>query len=630
MTTKACLAIAMFVILAATFASQNAPPPATGTVQGIVTREGTNDPVPDVEIQIPVRGPVSMSVEQARSLTEYVGAGNTIPQDALYQARNTLANAAQGVMPPKPTPPLRAITDASGRFSIPNVPAGETHVIAQLAGYFGPASDGNSPQVSIRHLIVAPQKTESVQLTLIPGGTISGRVTDANGKPQADAMVRLLRQTYVFGHTDYEPMPGGKSTDDRGEFRLYRVPPGEYLLAVQARSARPVSLSNDMSNGTNAVQIPILTLYPGVTDPARAVQLIVKGGDELTGISVQALMAPGARISGKVTSTLPPAVLTGARGAVRAPVATVSIMPHDAIPGSNGQYYPPVTASPEGNFEIPNIPPGTYDLIARLPAAYGWGSQNPPERATGAWAFGRNTVEVRGANVENIAIVVNGGIDVPGRVMVDGRPASPALSLTLIPDDSARLSFDEPAVNTFNQIAQYKVKIDPDGSFKFPALPEGRYRIQAALLASASLSKSAYLADVRQGNLSVYDNGLTVTTREANPLVVFINTNGGILNGSVLGQDRSPAGTDATAVLVPSDNRRQNPEMYFVARATADNHGGFALSSIPPGSYKLFAWANVKPGAYKNAEFLRQFENRGVPVTVLANAVVSAEVEFIP
>jgi len=340
---------------------------------------------------------------------------------------------------------------------------------------------------------------------------------------------------------------------------------------------------------------------------------------------------PAAKITGKVSSALPPGVLTGASGAVRANVATVSITPHSGIPGNGGQFYQPVTASPEGTFEISGIPPGIYDLIARMPAAHGWGSQNPPERATGAWAFGRTTIEVRGVNVENVAIVVSGGVDVPGRVVVDGQPASPALSLTLIPDDSARFAFDDPTVNTFNQISQYKAKIAPDGSFKFPVLPEGRYRIQAVILSTPPhLPKNAYLADVRQGSLSVYDNGLTVTTREASPLEVLIRTDGGILNGIVMGSDRIPGGSGVTAVLVPSEDRRQNPELYFVAHANADSRGRFALSNVPPGSYRLFAWANVKPGAYQNAEFLRQYENRGTPVTILPNAIVTAAVEYIP
>src|SRR6185295_16616085 len=131
MTKKACLAIAMLVILVATAVTQNAPPAATGTVQGIVTREGTNDPIPEVEIQIPVRGGPTMNLEQAQSLVTYVNQGNTIPREALEQARDIVARVAQGGAPPQLIPPLKATTDSNGHFSISNVPVGETQVVAR-------------------------------------------------------------------------------------------------------------------------------------------------------------------------------------------------------------------------------------------------------------------------------------------------------------------------------------------------------------------------------------------------------------------------------------------------------------------------------------------------------------------
>jgi len=626
----------MLVILVATAVTQNAPPAATGTVQGIVTREGTNDPIPEVEIQIPVRGGPTMNLEQAQSLVTYVNQGNTIPREALEQARDIVARVAQGGAPPQLIPPLKATTDSNGHFSISNVPVGETQVVAQLAGFFGPGGNGYNP-ISVVRVEVSAQQTESVRLSMIPGGTVTGRILGPDGKPLADAMILVLQQTYRFGQAQLDRAPGvvsGKTTDDRGEYRLYRLPPGEYFIGVRAREPRSA-----VANVLSEISLP--TLYPGVTDASRAIPIVLKGGDELTGVNFQTITVPAATIRGKVTSTFPAVPLPGARGGIRQPVATVSIVARAGSLAASG-FSMTTTAGPDGSFEISGIASGVYDLIARLPATYGWANLNPPERALAAWAFGRTTVEVRGANADNVSIVVSPGVDVPGRVMVDGRPASPAMSLTLSPDYSVQLVSDEQTANSFGQIDRYKVNIDQDGSFKFPVLPEGRYRVHVSLEgtpgtksepAHSPLPRNAYLADVRQNGVHVYDNGLTVTTQSANPLEVLINTNGGVLNGHVAGLDRGPAGpaeTNITAVLVPSEDRRQNPDLYFVAHTNAGNRGRFAFSSVPPGSYKLFAWANVKSGAYENAEFLRQYENRGVPVTVLANAVVAAEVEVIP
>jgi hypothetical protein len=52
------------------------------------------------------------------------------------------------------------------------------------------------------------------------------------------------------------------------------------------------------------------------------------------------------------------------------------------------------------------------------------------------------------------------------------------------------------------------------------------------------------------------------------------------------------------------------------------------LRGIPPGSYKLFAWEELEPNAYLNSEYLRLYEQMGIPVTITSgdNAAVSARV----
>jgi hypothetical protein len=96
-------------------------------------------------------------------------------------------------------------------------------------------------------------------------------------------------------------------------------------------------------------------------------------------------------------------------------------LPPDTIGGGAG-----ITANSEdGTFEIPNVPPGIYDLFARLPIANGWGGLAPPERATTPLAFGKTSVEVRGGNVEGVTILVHQGADVKGRITVDGQPPVP-------------------------------------------------------------------------------------------------------------------------------------------------------------------------------------------------------------
>jgi hypothetical protein len=334
----------------------------------------------------------------------------------------------------------------------------------------------------------------------------------------------------------------------------------------------------------------------------------------------------GAKISGRVTNTLPPGPAPGGRGGSRPLIAVVgpaprdkSALPPDTIGGGAG-----ITANAEdGSFEIPNVPPGIYDLFARLPIAIGWGGLAPPERATTPMAFGKTTVEVSGGNVAGVTVLVHQGVDVKGRITVDGQPpAAGKVRISFFPDDSATRVNETQIFNVFGQIAQYPPVIAQDGSFAIPVVPEGHYRFQVAI----SGPDNSYVADIRQGDISVYDNGLTVGKEPVNPIEATIKTNGGSIEGNVVGVDRKPV-PRTTVVLVPALNRRQNPALYKTAQTDAQGH--FVLTGIAPGSWRLFAWESVQPSAYQNEEFIKKYEERGTSVTVAAGLRANAEVQWI-
>jgi hypothetical protein len=84
----------------------------------------------------------------------------------------------------------------------------------------------------------------------------------------------------------------------------------------------------------------------------------------------------------------------------------------------------------------------------------------------------------------------------------------------------------------------------------------------------------------------------------------------------------------AVVVLVPPQDRRRNPDLYKTA--TADDRGSFRLDAIAPGTYKLFALPDIPTGgAYQNAEFMRQFEEKGVLVSVTSGANLTQQLAVI-
>ena len=629
MTTAGPLSVKRsFLILAAiaattlglrpySLAVQDAP---LGTIQGTITREGTTEPLADVQITVVARGSLAATGFTAQQVLQAVNRGAAVNPELVQMAqdatrggpRAAIANAA----------PVNAVSDSSGRFTIRSIPTGEHYVRAQLQNYFGPVSNGTRAPVASEAVVVTGQQTAEVRLSLIQGGTISGRVLDPTGKPLQNSAVQALQPAYDNGAPSLQ-IANLKPTDDRGEFRLGVLAPGEYYLAVTPVPAGARGATAPSS--TPAGEVAITTLYPNVTDSSKAVPLVLHAGEDVSGMNIQLRTVPGAKISGRVTHTLPAAPPAAPRGGIRPLIAVVGLAPRDKpaladVIGAGAG----ITASEDGSFEIFNVPPGSYDLFARLPIANGWGGLAPPERATTPLAIGRTSVEVRGGNVEGAVVVVRQGVDVKGRITIDGQaPASNSIRVSLAPDDSATRVGETQISNVFGQIAQYPARIEQDGSFMIPFIPEGHYRVQIAFTSQAA---NSYLADIRQGAASIFDNGLTVGKEAVNPVEIVVNTNGGRIEGTLLGIDRKPVAR-ALVVMVPPPGRRRNSALYKVVQTDAQGH--FSMAGVAPGTWKVFAWESIKPGAYQNEEFMQKYEARGTNVVVTAGILSNSYVTLI-
>jgi hypothetical protein len=328
--------ILLAMLWAAITAMQTPQASQLGTIQGTVVREGTNTPLAGVQVRL---GP---------------------------------AAGSRGTATP-------VVTDNAGRFVLNNVPAGNALVRAQLLGYFGALADG-SPAVATRPTMVIAGQTTEVRLSLTPGASISGKIVDAGGSPLLDARVQALRLTTQEGVLSPQAV-AERTSDDRGEYRLFRLPPGEYFIA--ATPLRPAA---------PAGEIPMRTFYPNIEELSNAVSVVLRSAEDLSGLDIRVRSAASAKISGRVLSALPPGPVirttttsAGAAGEIRPSIADVSLVrlnraPFEDVIGD------PIRVAADGSFEIQNVLPGAYELIARLPVTGGWGELNPPPLAVGSFA----------------------------------------------------------------------------------------------------------------------------------------------------------------------------------------------------------------------------------------------------
>ena len=135
--------------------------------------------------------------------------------------------------------PAREVeTDARGRYRIDRLSAGEYTVEARKWGFesrqygqdrmVAARSSGIDKRVAVKN----GQAVDSIDVMLARGGAIAGTIVDEFGEPAQDVAVSALQLRVIAGHPRWirAAALGSSRTDDRGQYRLFGLLPGTYVV----------------------------------------------------------------------------------------------------------------------------------------------------------------------------------------------------------------------------------------------------------------------------------------------------------------------------------------------------------------------------------------------------------------
>jgi 5-hydroxyisourate hydrolase-like protein (transthyretin family) len=589
------LPIVAFAVLLLGQQPQQQPQVIRGRIEGTVLREGTTEPVPGARVTVTrVNASTGTAVPTAGTIGTFLinGTPNVPPPPAPPPAP-----AGGAVIPPPPAPqpaPIPpVITDRTGKFVVPDLEGGAYRVAVTLNGYVKMEYGQRSFAGQGTTLTLTPGETmKDLVIRMTRAGNVSGRLSDESGQPASGVPVQLLKVTYNPAGIRLFQQAGTARTNDRGEYRIYWITPGRYLLAAGTPPGIPPGGGPGGNPTPNETPDPyVFTYYPGTNDQSRATVVDVKAGAELP----MDFVVPRTqlfKISGKIVGANTPA-----NAQATAPAVNISLAFLRYEGGSGfimmSQTYDPAT----GDFTLRNIVPGSYAV-----------------QATTGTLNARAAVEVVNTDITNLTLTLNGGINVTGKAQTPTGAAVP-------PQTRIQLRPILKGVSHFVGAVPAAQVAPADGTFRLDRVLAGQYR--ASVTAPGHYVKELRFegGDALNAPIELEDG------RSGTPAFdVVLSPNVAQIDG-VVTDDKGQPLMGVQAVLVP-DRNRDRTELF--KSAATDQTGRFSMRDVAPGDYKLFAWDGLENFAYFEPNFVAPYEQQGKPVRVEESAKLSVDTRIIP
>ncbi len=527
---------------------------------------------------------------------------NSLTGEAVGGARVTLLCTGQN------SSYREAATDRGGMFAATGLAAGSCTIFANHRDYAGIMGMGQ-PAASAE--VGAGQETTGVQVKLMPGGAISGRVVNDDGEPLQGCFVQVYSPQHL-GHGSRLQPRNGAMTDDQGEFHLAHLSADRYVLHAQCPESLPVErlLGPYDSRHEEPRESWLPVFYPNSTTVAGATMLSVAPGAELQNIEFKLRTTPVVTVRGSVT---------GAAG----PGVNVQLIP-DAATGDPSAAVSGGYDQKEGTFRIDFVPPGSYRLqvVSR--------SGQPDSLAMAEQRITTGTSDPEPVIVQlQAAIALQGVVQDPPGTDAGSRTSGDQLAVVAPPirlgggfqpqpgqaPAKGWVQFIPETANAFGAGMFRQGEVHQDGSFEVNGLAAGRYRVryQPALMQS-------YVDWMQYGATRIEGDEIEIGAAAAGMLKIVLAAKGARVQIHLAG-DSSSGTTSWSVVLAPAGRSflpgAGMPMLQGLSGAdlTYDN--------LAPGKYFVFGVQQTPANLGYNERVFELLQPRLEPVDIGAGTTTS-------
>jgi len=527
-----------------------------------------------------------------------------------------------------------------GAFVFSELPAGQFSISASAPGYLEGGmgkrrADGHEAWIRLAD----GERFDRATIEMFREARITGVVVDEHGAPVKGAFVSALRR--VSGGRLFENAGGSPRTDEKGQYSIARLIPGEYVVSLGVlhytwRQApiptepnpcfptppmpagadpnapkppppplpRPVGtlyrelwpIAAPKDDGSGEPRTYRTSFYPNVTDIERASPIRLESGETHDGVDFRLDTIMGTQVRGRI-------VLPEGRQ-----IGNASELALNPTYVRRERWQSPIEArgyiAKDNTFTFLDVPPGRYTLSLSLATS---SSCDVISRSAGDIDT-RLVIDVPPAGLEDVEV----SLMAPFRAMrhIVLQPSSGTKPPRLFDIYFSRTDGGEGASSGMESGSSAAVGFYP-----------GEYIVQAS---ENALEDRWFVASIISGGVDLTTSPLDVTGPDIKDIVITFTDAPSRVDGIVTGPAGKPV-DDATVVAFPIDAKfwpRAHQSMIRFALDRAIG-GKYQFLHLIPGEYFLVAVDERQMGAWPSAAMLKTLATRATPVRVEAGKALT-------
>jgi len=450
-------------------------------------------------------------------------------------------------------PIQKALTDPDGFYRITSVAPGNYEVFASLPAFVPTERrDVRSKLV----LVGEDDNVEGINFAMVRGGVITGRITDADGRPLIQQQVNIYQegafnQPRLNAQQPPPPIYPATSvqTDDRGIYRAFGLQAGRYKVG----SGR----SDDSFTGTGfgARSSYKQVFYPDVTEADKARVIEVSEGSETADVDItlgralQTFTATGRVIDGEKGLPIP-----NIRFSVQRLVG-------QRVEFVNSQ----IVSNVQGDFVIEGLLPGRYGITMLQ-------NQGNEMRAEAL------NFDIVDQDISGVVVKLAKGASLSGVVVIESEDKAVLAKLSefqvrgfIVPQGGGMVS------------SSASSPVGPDGSFRLAGLGSGIVNFNIGTMNRPLPPKGFNIARFERDGV-VVKGGIEIKDGEqVTGVRVVLSYGSAIIRGLVVTANGPlPEGARVSVSLGKPGERGIGTRPPVV-----DQRGRFLIEGIPAGTYEL-------------------------------------------